>query len=48
VAPNDAGVDDATVEVAAPPPEKVLTRPKTVDKDQTINPFAKKHPKAAP
>ena len=41
-APIDADVDAAEIPVATPP---VIDKPKPIDRNQTINPFAKKRPK---
>jgi len=51
VAPIDAGVDAHAEESPTPPPpvpDKAVPRPKRVDRNQTINPFAKKRSKVTP
>lgn len=44
-APIDAGVNAVEIPVAPPP---VIDKPKPIDRNQTINPFAKKRPKVNP
>jgi serine/threonine protein kinase len=53
VVPVDAGVDAAVEEPPPPPPvpEKAATKPKpptSIDRNQTVNPFANKHNKVNP
>ena len=51
VAPIDAGVDVRAEESPTPPPpvpDKTVPKTKPVDRNQTINPFAKKRPKVNP
>ena len=51
VAPVDAGVDAHTEASPTPPPpmpDKTVPKTRPVDRNQTINPFAKKRPKVNP
>ena len=48
IAPIDAGVDVQATEIPVPPPPPSVPKDKPIDRNQTINPFAKKRPKVNP